>query len=307
MTFFKKFDDIASNISKFLRTKKSIYETAVLFDQLALTQDHEDPFECALAGSAEFGAMLCFDKVQDVTKTVQTAVTAARYFLRTADYSFQVSKCLKETWWDPLTDGLHCYRVAIDLLKANKKPYLATQVIMEMAGAETRFELTQSAGNTYEEAVDVILEGKAPLPLLFNALTSAVVAYNKSDRFDLSLGVIEKVQDTMFQNNPAWVAPSPLMKRQFHDINVYHAVLLLMAYRLEECVKLSEDHLDKEMAATFKELAEATSGHLLYKIDCVIERLRNCRKFSPQHIFLLDKHLQLVSKMVEQGFTNVMG
>ena len=138
-----------------------MYETAVLFDRLALTQDQDSPFESALAGLAEFGALQCFQKVQDVAKTVQTAITAARLFLKTAEFSFQISRCIRETWADALADSLHCYRVAADLLKDNKKPYLAAQVLMEMAGVETKFDLVQSAGNTYEEAVNVIIDGKA--------------------------------------------------------------------------------------------------------------------------------------------------
>lgn len=307
MTFFKKYDELASKLSKFFRTKKNIHDTAILFDQLSLMQDHENPFEAALAGAASYGAVLCFQKVQDLTKTVQTAVTAARHFLRAADYNYQISKCLKETWQDPLSDGLHCYRVAINLLKENNKPYLATQIIMELAAAESRFELVHSAGNTYEEAVDVIMTGKAPLPLLFNAVTSAISAYNKADRYELALNVVEKVQGVILEKNPVWVAPSPLMKRQFQDVNIYHAILLLMAYRTADCIKLANEHLPKELASLFRELADATDGHLIYKLDLAIEKLRATNKLAPQHVFLLDKHLQILSKSVEQGFANVMG
>lgn len=305
--FFKEYDETMSNLSKYFRTKKNVYETAALFDRLAMSQDQDNPFEAALAGLAEFGALLCFQKVQDVAKTVQTAITAARLFMKTADYSFQISRCLRETWADALADGLHCYRVAADLLKANQKAYLAAQVLMEMAGVEARFELTQNAANTYEEAVDVVIEGKAPLPLLFNAVTSAIVAYNRTDRFDLALAVLVKAQKHFFDNNAAWVSPSPLMKRQFHDLNVYNALLLMMTYKYDDCVSYANENLDKDVAAIVKELVDATKGHLLYQIDQVIEKARTNKKFSPPHVLLLDKHMQLISKLVEHGFTNVMG
>lgn len=305
--FFKEYDEITSNLSKYLKSKKSVYETATLFDRLALSQDQDNPFEAAIAGLASFGALQCFQKVQDVPKTVQTAVTTARLFMKTADNSFLISKCIRETWADPLADALHCYRVAADLLKANNKPYLAAQVIMEMAAVESRFEIVQNAGNTYEEAVDVIIEGKAPLPLLFNAITASVVAYNKAERFDLALAVLVKAHSHFYDNSAAWISPSPLMKRQFHDLNIYHGQLLLMNYKYEECEAYANENFDKDVAQIFKEMISATKSHLLYQIDQLIEKARTSKKFSPPHILLFDKHMQLVSKLVEHGFTNVMG
>jgi tetratricopeptide (TPR) repeat protein len=304
--FFKEYDEIASNLSKYFRSRKSVYETAALFDRLAQTQDRDNPFEAALAGLAQLGALQCFQKVQDTAKTVQTAITAARLFLKTADFNYQISRCLRETWCDALSDGLHCYRVAADLLKVHKKPYLASQVLMELGNAESRFEISHNAANTYEEATLVIIDGKAPLPLLFSAVTAAIVAYNKTDRFDLALSILLRAQEHFFDNNSAWISPLPLMKRQFHDLNIYHAQLLLMTFEHDECITYADQNCDKDVALVFKDMITATKAHLLYQMDQVIERARAIKAFSPPHIALFDRHLSLMSKAIEHGFTNVM-
>jgi hypothetical protein len=301
--FFKEYDEIASNLSKYFRSKKSVYETAALFDRLAQSQDRDNPFEAALAGLAQLGALQCFQKVQDTAKTVQTAITAARLFLKTADFNYQISRCLRETWCDALSDGLHCYRVAADLLKVHKKPYLASQVLMELGNAESRFEISHNAANTYEEATLVIIDGKAPLPLLFSAVTAAIVAYNKTDRFDLALSILLRAQEHFFDNDSAWMSPSPLMKRQFHDLNIYHAQLLLMTFKHDECIALN---CENEVALIFKDMITATKAHLLYQMDQVIERARAIKAFSPPHIALFERHLALMSKAIEHGFANVM-
>ena len=304
--FFKEYDEILSNLSKFFKTNKNIYETATLFDQLSLTQDYDNPFESAIAALAQFGALQCFMKVKDTAKTVQTAITTARLFIKTAEYNFTLSRCIRETWAESLTDGLHCYRVAADLLKANNKPYIATQVLMELGNVEQKFDFSHSAANTFEEATNVIISGHAPLPLLFNAVTAAITSYNKVDRFDLALAILLKAQDHFFDNNSEWVSPSPLMKRQYHDLLLYHAILLLMTFNHDQCLEYAQKNLDPDVADIFKDLVKYTKGHLLYQLDQIIEKAKSTKKFSPPHLALFDKHLQLISKVVEHGFTNVM-
>ena len=305
--FFKEYDEIASNLTKYFRTKKNVYETAALFDQLSLSQDRDNPFESAIAALAQFGALQCFMKVKDTAKTVQTAISAARMFIKTAEYNYTISKCIRETWTEALTDGLHCYRVAADLLKEHNKPYLATQVLMELGNVEQKFDFSHNAANTFEEATNVIIQGNAPLPLLFNAVTAAICSYNKVERFDLALAVLLKAQEHFFDNETAWVSPSPLMKRQYNDLLVYHAILLLMTFNHDQCITYSTNNLDQDVAEIFKDLVTYTKGHLLYQVDQVIERAKASKKFSPPHLALFDKHLMLLSKAVEHGFTNVMG
>lgn len=305
--FFKEFNETSTNLSKYFRSKRTIYETATLFDQLSLTQDLDNPFESAIAGLAQFGALQCFSKVQDTAKTVQTAVSAARLFMKSADFSYSISRCIKETWAVPLADAMHCYRVAIEVLKANNKPYLASQILMELGNVELRFDMIHNAANTFEEATDVIIEGKAPLPLLFNAATASIGAYNRVDRYDLALAVLDKAQTHFFDNETAWVSPSPLMKRQYHDILIYRAVLLMMTFKHDEAIQYSQSNLDPLITEVLKQLIEATKNHQIYQIDLAIDRAKEIKKFSPPHLNLFDRHLQMMSRSVENGFAIVMG
>ena len=279
----------------------------MVFDRLASTQDEENPFESAVAGLAKFGELQCYQKVHDVPKTIQTAVSAARLFIKTADNSYFISRCMRETWADPLADGLHCYRVAIDLLKESKKTYIAARLLMETAGVEARFDFVHDAANTYQEAVDVIIEGKAPAPLLFEALLATIEAYVNVDRFDLALASLSRARDHFFADEGSWVSPSPMMKDNFNELNVYYAELLLVLFRFEDCIVYSAENLDTELARLFKELVEATRGHLLYQIDQLIVRARRTKKFTAQQMNLFDKHLEQISRIVEHGFSNVMG
>jgi hypothetical protein len=66
---------------------------------------------------------------------------------------------------------------------------------MELGNAESRFEISYNTANTYEEATLVIIDRKAPLPLLFSAVTAEIVAYNKTDRFDLALLILLRAQE----------------------------------------------------------------------------------------------------------------
>ena len=138
-------------------------------------------------------------------------------------------------------------------------------------------------------------------------MTAAICSYNKVERFDLALAVLLKAQEHFFDNETAWVSPSPLMKRQYNDLLVYHAILLLMTFNHDQCITYSTNNLDQDVAEIFKDLVTYTKGHLLYQVDQVIERAKASKKFSPPHLALFDKHLMLLSKAVEHGFTNVMG
>jgi hypothetical protein len=96
------------------------------------------------------------------------------------------------------------------------------------------------------------------------------------------------------------------MKRQYHDLNIYHAQLLLMTFKHEECIAYADQDCDKEAALVFRDMITTTKAHLLYQIDQIIEKARTIKAFSPPHITLFDRHLSLMSKPIEYGFTNVM-
>ncbi|KAH0786126.1 hypothetical protein GPJ56_009803 [Histomonas meleagridis] len=304
--FYKKFDEISSNMSKIFRTKKNLYETAQQFADLAATQDEENPFECGLVALARFGEMQCYQKVEDKQKTVRTAVKAARLFVKSATFNYEISRNLRDTWSDPLADGLHCYRVAADVLKSDGKPNLAVVLLLELGKTEAQFDLFHYAGNTYEEAVTLCLEQTLSPPLLFDSTFNCIDCYSRADRLDLGLSVVDKVLTKMSQNIKDQITSSPLMNRQFTDLHIFRAQLLLSAFKHAECIEYSASNLDENVAALFKSLCDASKSNQIAVIDALINDAKAQNYFSEQQIALFERHLFLLSKSIETAYSELV-
>ena len=304
--FYRKFDEISANMSKFFRTKKATYETAQQFEELSHTQDEENPFECGLVALAKFGEMQCYQKIDDKQKTVRTAVKAARLFVKSATFNYEISRNLRDTWSDPLADGLHCYRVAVDVLKGDNKPNLAVVLLLELGKTEAKFDLFHYAGNTYEEAVNLSLQQKLSPPLLFDSTFNCIDCYSKADRLDLALLVVDRVQgkelprETMDQINS-----SPLMKRQLVDVKIFKAQLLLSAFKHSDCVDFANAELEEGVARLFKELSDASRSNQIAVIDALINQAKSSNYFNEQQIALFERHLFLLSKSVETAYSEL--
>lgn len=163
------------------------------------------------------------------------------------------------------------------------------------------FEFFHYAGNTFEDAINVIIDGRVPLSVLFNAILSAVQAYNLSDRFDLALKVIENAQGHFFDNETNWVSPSPIMKKQYHEVLVYQAQLLIMNFEFDDCLTFSKRNFDENDFSLFEAMVDASKIYSIYGIDYVIEQCKNSKKFNLDQIHLYERHLHLISLAVESG------
>jgi hypothetical protein len=305
MSFYKRFDEISATMSKFFRTKKSLYETAQAFQQLANSQDEENPFECGLVALAKFGEMQCYQKMEDKQKTVRTAVKAARLFVKSATFNYEISRNLRDTWSDPLADGLHCYRVAADVLKSDNKPNLAVVLLLELGRTEYKFDLYHYAGNTYEEAVNLSLDQKLSPPLLFDSTFNAIDCYSRADRLDLALLVAEKVSTKMPAEVIEQVNQSPLMKRQLFDLKIFKAQLLLSAFKHVDCIGYSNANLEDGVARLFKELCDASRSNQIAVIDVLINQAKSQNYFTEQQVALFERHLFLLSKSVETAYSEL--
>ena len=303
--FYKRFDEISASMSKMFRTKKSLYESAQQFDELSRTQDEENPFECGLVALAKFGEMQCYQKVEDKQKTVRTAVKAARLFVKSATFNYEISRNLRDTWSDPLADGLHCYRVAADVLKGDSKPNLAVVLLLELGKTEAKFDLFHYAGNTYEEAVNLSLDGKLSPPLLFDSTFNCIDCYSRADRLDLALLVVERVQQKMSPETIEQINSSPLMKRQLVDLKIFKAQLLLSAFKHSDCIQFSNGNLEEGVAQLFKELSDASRSNQIAVIDALINQAKSSNYFNEQQIALFERHLFLLSKSVETAYSEL--
>lgn len=303
--FYKRFDEISANMSKIFRTKKSLLETAQQFDELSRSQDEENPFECGLVALAKFGEMQCYQKIDDKQKTVRTAVKAARLFVKSATFNYEISRNLRDTWSDPLADGLHCYRVAVDNLKTDGKPNLAVVLLLELGKTEYKFDLFHYAGNTYEEAVNLCIDQKLSPPLLFDSTFNCIDCYSRADRLDLALLVVERVQQKMGQDILDQINASPLMKRQLVDLKIFKAQLLLSAFKHSDCISYANSSLEEGVAQLFKELSDASRSNQIAVIDALINQAKSSNYFNEQQIALFERHLFLLSKSVETAYSEL--
>ena len=303
--FYKRFDEISASMSKIFRTKKNLLETAQQFDELSRSQDEENPFECGLVALAKFGEMQCYQKIDDKQKTVRTAVKAARLFVKSATFNYEISRNLRDTWSDPLADGLHCYRVAADALRSDGKPNLAVVLLLELGKTEYKFDLFHYAGNTYEEAVNISIEQKLSPPLLFDSTFNCIDCYSRADRLDLALLVVEKVQNKMGQEILDQINASPLMKRQLVDLKIFKAQLLLSAFKHVDCINYANANLEEGVAQLFKELCDASKSNQIAVIDALINQAKSSNYFNEQQIALFERHLFLLSKSVETAYSEL--
>lgn len=303
--FYKRFDEISAQMTKLFRTKNSLKETAAQFDELSKTQDEDNPFECGLVALAKFGEMQCWQKVEDKQRTVRTAVKAARLFIKSATFNYSISRNLRDTWSDPLADGLHCYRVAVDVLKNDAKPNLAVVLLLELGKTESQFDLLHYAGNTYEEAATLCLDQKLSPPLLFDSVFNSIDCYCKADRLDLALAIVDRVSDKFGEDLMKQIDSSPLMKRQFEDLKIYKAQLLLSAFKHDKCIDFAKNNLDANVKELFEQLCSATKSNSIAVIDALINQARSSSYFTEQQISLFERHLYLLSKSVEAAYAEL--
>lgn len=301
--FYKKYDEISKKLTKFLKTKNSFKETAAEFADLGKTLDEENPFECGLVALAKFGEMRCWQKYEDKQKTVRTAVRAARLFVKSATFNYSVSKNLRDTWSDPLADGLHCYSVAVDILKADKKPNLAVVLLLELGKTEAQFNLHHYAGSTYRSAVELCKKEALSLPLLFDSAFNSIESYCEADRLDLALEVVKDVLSINDLERDA--TSSQLMKNQLNDIKIVQAQLLLSSFQYEKCAEAYELFDDENIKLLFSKLCDATKNNSIAEMDALLSQVRQSNYFTDLQKKLFERHYQLLSKSIEEAFNRL--
>lgn len=299
--FFRDFDKYMTQLSKLLKQKKSVDEMAVLFDQLYQIHTNTNPFDNVLKAIAKFGELECYNKVDDYAGAVQIAVSAARLFISHAEFGYKNSYELKESWVGSLSDGLYCYRLAVKMLNTMRKYFLCSNILNEIGNVELKFDMTHSAGNTFEESVEVIINGDIPLPMLFNTLLSSVRCYIKVERYDLALNIIERAQKYFYKSGNQWLSPLPVMKDQYRLIELYQSLFYMILSKYDECIDFSEKNLSKVETELITELCEAAKNYQVFRFDSLIGKAKEKKLFEQSHIALLETFLNIMSKSVEQS------
>ena len=253
--FYKTFDELMANLGK-SRSKKNLLETAQQFSELAAAQDAENPFLYHQIALARFGEMQCYEKLEDKTKLVRTAIVAARTFVKSATFNIEISKSIRETWSDPLSDGIQCYKTAIAALEAEQKPNLAVATLMELGKIESDFEFFHYAGNVYEEVVDLCLSLDLRPRLLLDALNRAIECYSKCDRFDLAMILVDNTVSKCSTNIREAINASMLLKKDYADLKAVSVLLDIANLKFGSFAAQSQ--LAEPMRQFLKEFSEAT-------------------------------------------------
>jgi hypothetical protein len=205
----------------------------------------------------------------------------ARLFVKSVMFNYEISRNLRDTWSDPLADGLQCYKVAADVLKSDNKPNLVV-MLLELGRTEYKFDLYHYTGNTYEEAVNLSLDQKLSPPLLFDSMFKGIDCYSRADRLDLALLVAEKVLTKIPPGVLEQINQSPLMRRQLVDLKIFKAQLLLSAFKHVDCINYSNANLEEGVARLFKELSDASRSNQIAVIDTLINQAKSQNYFTEQ-------------------------
>ena len=282
--FYKNFDELSAKLNSNFNSKRAISELAVQFSELGKQQDIENPFEQGMIALAHFGEMQCYEKLQDRQNTIKTSISAARLFVKSATFNYEVSRTIRDLWSDPLADGIHCYRVAYKTLLQDGKPNLAVAILLELAKTESYFEYFHYAGNTYEEAIQLCLEKNLRPRALIDATFSCVMSYVKAERFDLGLIVVKKVIEKLEQNSSQLISSSPLMRQQFEDLRIINAQMLLCTSNYEQCIEFSNTKLDMKVAEVFAKFCSFEKTKKLDEIDKLISEAKDLHCFNEVHM-----------------------
>ncbi|KAH0791957.1 hypothetical protein GPJ56_004141 [Histomonas meleagridis] len=250
--------------------------------------------------------MSCYIKVHDDAKTALTAMKAARLYLKSASYFYQVSRNINDTWQDNLTDAFHCYKIAIDLYTKNNQGSLAIFILLELAKNEMDFELFRHSGETYEEACHMIILQKMPIDQVFEPLFNTVEAYAKSARYDLAYKAIEKVTSKFTPAIIEEIHQSPIATRQYDDLTILKAELLLLQFKYDDCLQFSNENLNPEVFQLFVCLCDSSRKYKTSEFDAYFSDAKSQEYFNQLEVYLLELHLSELSKSSEAVYSTTL-
>ncbi|KAK8866263.1 hypothetical protein M9Y10_009222 [Tritrichomonas musculus] len=291
--FYKKYDELTANLTKTFRSKKTLSDTAFQFAELALSLDQKNPFEFNLVGLAKFGEMRCYEKLEDPQKLIRAAISAARFFIKSAKFNYEISQSLHDTWADPLSDGIHCYRSAILTLKATKKYNLACFTLNELAEAESFFNQHHNAGNAYEESSRLCAEHSLHPRIFIDSLLNCVECYTKSKRFDLALFTVMSFFVPLEVEYSNLIEQSSFLKNKMNELCGTKSLLFICNNQFSEALNVTETQIvDGEMRNLILKFSELIQSQNVPGIKVFIEEIKNNKRLSKYMLNIIERHYQ---------------
>ena len=294
--FYKRFDELSAILLKKFNTKKTILDTAQMFSELASKQNEENPFEYGMVALAYFGEMQCYEKLEDKQKIIQTSMKAARLFIKSASFNYEISRALRDSWSGPLANGIQCYRTASNTLISDSKPNLAVSILFELAQVESRFEFHHYAGNIYEEAMTFCIEHNLRPRLLLQSIINAIKCYSMCERFDLAYLVCEKGYNHFINNHSELIQSSQMMHEEYNDLSLFKSILMICNRKYEEAVRFSQPLYRHEISLFLHILSEALQVKQMDKLDELLLNISNFPEFNETHYLVLEKIKNFLSK-----------
>lgn len=294
--FYRRFDDLSAILLKKFNTKKTLQETADQFNELAKQQNQDNPFEQGMVALAYFGEMQCYEKLEDKQKIIRTSIKAARLFIKSASFNFEISRAMRDSWSDPLANGIHCYKTAINYLVSDNKPNLAVSILFELGQAESRFEFHHYAGNTYEDALDFCIKHQLRPRLLSEALLYSIRSYVKADRLDLSYLVCEKGYSHFSEVHSGIISSSKMMHEQFMNLSLLKTILMICNRKYDEAILFSTSIFSAQLKAFLQSYSSASQESDINALNDLYSQISQFPEFEEIHIQVLEKHKILFSK-----------
>lgn len=299
MSFFQTYDELLGEMNKSFRTKKNLSETAQKFSDLAAAQDSDNPFVHGQIGLAKYGEMQCYAKMEDKQKLIKTAITAARMFMKSATFNLEISRAVRESWSDPLSDGIQCYRSAIDALIAENRSNLAVSTLIELAKAEASFDFLHYAANAYEEAVELCVKYELRPRLLIDTLNGAIECYVKCDRFDLALILVENTTTDLNPKIQEAIHASEMLKSDLTELHVTSVLLDIANMRFGSVAGHADLQGDiRHFLKAFSDAAQRGDPTAMSKATSVY---REANKLTDLQDLVIAKGIVHIEKSVELG------
>lgn len=297
--FNERYDELRIQAAKLTASKESLYEVAKQFRILGETKNPDDPVESSYVALAKYGEMCCYKRLNQQSKVASLSISIARLYLKTAEYYYQVSKNIHDSWGDYLSNSFQSYKTAIDIYKNENQGSIASLLLIELGENEMKFEQFHYAGQSFEESVDIAITQKMPTIYVFGPMFKAVDAYCKGDRFDLAMELLDKVENKYRKNIDDEMKDSKNVKEQYNDMMILRTILLLLKSDYSECIAFANDKLDENVAKLFGLLCETSQKYQVSKYDAFLFNAKSQRYFNDLEISLLEMKLSIVSRCLE--------
>lgn len=295
--FFKRYDELTANLTKTFRSKKNILDTASQLAELASSQDQNNPYQYGLIGLAKFGEMRCYEKLEDTQKLIRTAITAARFFIKSAKFNYEISKSLHDTWADPLSDGIQCYRSAIFTLKATKKYNIAVFTLNELAEVESFFGEYHNAGNAYEESTRLCAKYSLHPRIFIDSLLNCVECYTKSKQFDLALVLMMSffiILEVYYSNI---INQSSFLQNKMSELCGTKILLFICNKQYTEAENAAKPWIiDGEMHNKILKFSNLVQNQNISELKNFIEEAKRGKKLTKLMIDIIERYFNLLEE-----------